>query len=277
MSGRSVLLTGATSGIGRAAAKALGASGASVGIVARDRARGEAVLAELRTAGPSGTHQLFLADLASQSDVRALATQVLAAMPRLNVLFLNAGVYVPHRETTPDGYERSLAVNHLAPFLLTHLLQDRLRANAPSRIVLTASAAHKMAKLDLTDLQSERRYRGFSVYGKSKLANILFTYAMARRLEGTGVTINCFHPGVIRSGLFGSGGGRIFALISYPFMRSPQHGARTGVYLATSPEVEGVTGRYFSGRKAIASSAPSQDVALQEALWKESVRLCHLA
>lgn len=269
MQGKTVVVTGANQGIGKAAAIALAAKGAHVILVARNREKGEAARAEVQAAGP-GAAELVVADLSSQSEVRRAAAEIKARHERLHVLINNAGVFVPERHTTVDGLEETFALNHLGYFLLTRELLDRLRAGAPARIVNVSSEAHRGAKMQWDDLQFERtRYRGFKAYGQSKLANILFTYELARRLEGTGVTANCLHPGVIASGFGQTYGGAVSVLvkIARPFLLTPEEGAKTTVYLASSPEVEGVSGKYFSKCKPVRSNAVSNDEQSQQKLW----------
>jgi len=247
--GRVCMVTGASSGIGRAAAHALARMGAGVVLVARSRERGEATLEEIRRASGNPEIHLLLADLSSQAQIRQLAKDFQATGLPLHVLLNNAGVIQLSRQETQDGIETTFAVNHLAYFLLTALLLDPLKENAPARIVNVASEAHAGAggRLDVTDLESRRDYSVMRVYGKSKLANILFTRELARRLAGTGVTANCLHPGFVGSG-FGRNNGRLASLamtLLRPFARSPEKGAETAVYLCSSPEVENQSGGYY--------------------------------
>jgi NAD(P)-dependent dehydrogenase (short-subunit alcohol dehydrogenase family) len=278
MDGRVCLVTGATSGIGRATALELSRRGATVHLVARDRARGEAALAEVARAG-GGRARLHLADLSSMAAVRALAEEVRAAAPALHVLVNNAGAVEMERRVSPDGLEMTFAVNHLAYFLLTHLLLDLLRSSAPARVINVASTAHRGKTLDFRDLQNTRRYAGLRVYGQSKLANILFTRELARRLEGSGVTANSLHPGVVATG-FGraSGGWMGFGVrLIAPLLLSPEQGAETTLYLACSPEVEGVSGQYFERCRPVRPSAAARDDAAARRLWEESARLLGLS
>jgi NAD(P)-dependent dehydrogenase (short-subunit alcohol dehydrogenase family) len=280
MDGKTCVVTGATGGIGRETALGLARAGAAVAVVGRDRARGEAALAEVRAAATGGAPSLFLADLGSLGDVRRLAADLDAALPRIDVLVNNAGAMNAVRKTTVDGYEATLAVNHLAPFLLTNLLLPKLRASAPARVVTVASDAHRMVPaMDWDDLMSERRYAGMRVYGQSKLANILFAKALAQRLAGTGVTSNALHPGVVATG-FGKndpGWMRWVVRLGAPFMLSPARGAATTLYLATAPEVEGVTGEYFARSRVARPTAAAEDAAAAERLWEISARLVGLA
>jgi NAD(P)-dependent dehydrogenase (short-subunit alcohol dehydrogenase family) len=218
----------------------------------------------------------FPADMSSQAEVRRLAGEVLAAYPRLDVLVNNVGGFWATRQITRDGLERTFAVNHLAPFLLTGLLLDRLTASAPARIVTVSSGAHATGKINFGDLQGERRYSGQQAYSQSKLANVLFTYELARRLDGTGVTGTVLHPGVVRTGFAAEDPSPMWKL-SLPlirlFLKTPEKGAATSIYLASSPEVEGVTGTYFADSKPKASSPASHDNAAAARLWQISLDL----
>ena len=262
MTGKTVLVTGGTGGIGRAAAIGLASMGARVGITGRDRARAEQAAAAIARESGNPAVDVFVADMSSQAEVRRLAGEVLAAYPRLDVLLNNVGGFWAHRHVTADGLEHTFALNHLAPFLLTSLLLDRLKASAPARIVTVSSGAQSMGRIDFDDLMGERKYSGQRAYNQSKLANVMFTYELARRLEGTGVTATVLHPGMTSTG-FGAedtarAGARSSPLLR-PFMKSPEQGAETSVYLASSPEVEGITGRYFAKRKAKTSHEASYD------------------
>ncbi len=275
MQGKTVLVTGANQGIGKATAIALAAKGAHVVLVARNADKGRAALAEVKAAG-SGGAELIVADLSSQEQVRRAAAELKSNHSRLDVLVNNAGVFVPERHTTVDGLEESFALNHLGYFLLTRELLDVLQASPEARIVNVSSEAHRSARMRWDDLQFERTpYRGFKAYGQSKLANVLFTYELARRLEGTAVTVNCLHPGVIASGFGQTYGSAVSVLVKLarPFLLSTEDGARTSVYLASSPEVAGVTGKYFSKCKPVKSNAASYDVPSQQKLWSLSEQL----
>jgi retinol dehydrogenase 14 len=279
MAGKSVLVTGGTGGIGRATAIGLAALGARVGITGRDQARTEAAAAGIRAAPGSPAVDAFAADLSAQAGVRRLAARVLDTYPRLDVLVNNVGGFWAHRHVTADGLERTFALNHLAPFLLTNLLLDRLTASAPARIVTVSSAAHAQGRLDFDDLQSERNYSGQQAYSQSKLANVMFTYQLTRRLEGTGVTATAAHPGVVATS-FGAEDHAahwgIMIRVARPFMKTPSQGALTPVYLASSPEAEGVTGQYFANRKPRASSKASYDTVAAARLWQASAALTGL-
>src|SRR5579875_3271625 len=255
MAGRTCVVTGASSGIGRAACLALARLGASVVLVCRDRSRGDAALAQVR-------------DLAAR----------LAGLPRIDVLVNNAGLVLGTRQVTADGLEHTFALNHLAPFLLTSLLRPRLVASAPARVVTVASTAHRGARLDLADLQLERRYLPMLAYANSKLANILFTRELARRLAGTGVTANCLHPGTVRTnfGRTGSPALRLGLAIAGPFLRSAESGARTLVYLASSTEVAGRSGGYYVSCRPRTPSRAARDDDLARRLWRLSAELTGL-
>jgi len=269
------MITGASSGVGRATGLGLARLGATLVLVCRDRRRGEETVAEIRDATGNRAVTLMVADLSSQQSIRALAHEFLATSQPLHVLVNNAGIVNLHRTVTVDGIESVFAVNHLAYFLLTHLLLDRLKESAPARIVNVASHAHRFSALDLDDLEGARRYRAMRVYGQSKLANILFSYELARRLGGTGVTVNCLHPGAVASGLGKNNGpwARAFIMLLRPFFRTPEQGAATSIYLASAPELEQVTGKYFAACKETRSSAVSYDAAVARRLWEISARM----
>jgi NAD(P)-dependent dehydrogenase (short-subunit alcohol dehydrogenase family) len=273
MQGRVCLVTGATSGIGRATAKALAGRGANVALVARDPARGKVTAADIARATGNGRVEVFVADLSSQGSIRELAGSFRRDHDRLHVLVNCAGGFNRDRTVTFDGLELTFALNHLGYFLLTTLLLDVIVASAPARIVNVTSGAQAMGRIQFDDLQGERGYRGQAAYNQSKLANVLFTYELARRVEGKGVTANCVHPGVVRTN-FGRENQpllwRLFMPIVTPFMRTPEKGAETVVWLASSAEVEGVTGRYFRDRTARRSSKQSYDPELAARLWRVS-------
>ena len=279
MDGKVCLVTGATNGIGKETALALAKMGATVIITARDAAKGAATLEEIKRSSGSERVELMQADLASLEDIRRLANEVLAKQQHLHVLVNNAGAYNAERSETQDGFETTFGVNHLAYFLLTDLLLDRLKGSAPARIVNVSSSGHKGAKINFNDLHGERRYAGMTAYRQSKLANVLFTYELVRKLKGTGVTANALHPGVVRTGfgrnstgLFGAGFA-IFHVIGRPFLLTPKGGADTSIYLASSPDVEGVTGKYYDKKKAVQTSDESYDTDVARRLWQVSEEL----
>jgi NAD(P)-dependent dehydrogenase (short-subunit alcohol dehydrogenase family) len=280
MAGKTVLITGGTGGIGRAAAVGLASMGARVGITGRDRTRAEAAAATIARESGNPAVDIFVADLSSQAEVRRLADEVLATYPRLDVLLNNVGGFWAHRHVTADGLEHTFALNHLAPFLLTNLLLERLVASAPARIVTVSSGAQSMGTIDFDDLMGARTYSGQDAYNQSKLANVMFTYELARRLEGTGVTATALHPGMT-STAFGAedmtrGWGPLIAVMRV-FMKSPERGADTPVYLASSPDVAGVTGGYYADRKTRKTHASSYDSAITARLWRVSADLVGLA
>ena len=274
MRGKTCVVTGATAGIGKETAVALAAAGARVAIVCRTRDRGERALVEIRQRS-GGDVVLFVADLGSQRAVRALAARLTAALPRVDVLVNNAGLILDQRVLTEDGLETTFAVNHIGYFLLSRLLEPKLCASAPARIINVASGAHRGATLRFDDLMGARAYDGWKAYAQSKLANIVFTYELARRLAGTGVTANCLHPGAVATN-FGNAGPALIRLavrIGRPFMKSPARGAVTSIYLASSPEVEGVSGTYFVNRRQARSSREAYDPEVAARLWKVSEEL----
>jgi NAD(P)-dependent dehydrogenase (short-subunit alcohol dehydrogenase family) len=275
MRGKRVLVTGATTGIGRVTAVELGRAGAEVLLVARDRDKAEATLAELRDAGAPPA-QVLMADLSLMSSVRALAEEVRGKFDRIDVLVNNAGAIFGSRALTAEGFERTFALNHLSYFLLTNLLLDRLPSGA--RVVNVSSEAHKPAKVDFDNLQLERRYTAFGAYCLSKLMNLLFTFELARRVQGRGITVNAAHPGPVASnfgrsnrGVFGF----LFALAG-PFMLTPGKGARTQIWLASSPDVEKVTGKYFAKCREKRPSPRALDEATQRKLWDVTAGLVGL-
>src|SRR5215472_11291753 len=275
MDGKVCVVTGATSGIGKAAATALARLGAHVVLVGRDHSRAEAAAAEIGTV--STPPRVEIADLASMKQVRALAGR-LAALERADVLINNAGLVLGERRVTLDGFEHVFAVNHLAPFLLTNLLLPKLRAAAPARVITVTSGAHSAASLDLDDPNLEHGWDSWRSYANSKLANILFTRELARRVDGTGVTANCAHPGVVRTG-FGREGSpllRLGVLLGRPFFLSPERGADTIVYLASSAGVAEETGGYYVKRRRREPSAAARDDAAALKLWEISEKLTGL-
>ena len=278
MGGKTALITGGTSGIGKATAVALAAMGADVVVVGRNRERGEVALEEIKSQSHSESVELMLADLSVQDEVRGLAGAFLERYDRLDVLANNAGLVQSKRTETADRIETTLAVNHLAPFLLTNLLLDRLKQSAPSRVITVSSEAQRWGDMDFDDLQSTQKYRGFPVYGMTKLANIMFTYELAERLKGTFVTANCLHPGAVGTNFGKNNGGpmTLFFRAAKPFMRSPEQGADTLIWLASSPDVEGVSGTYFSDRKEIEAKKIVHDPATRRRLWEISEDLTGL-
>lgn len=283
MSERTVVVTGGNSGIGLETAVGLGRLGARVVITARDAARGsaavDAITARLGPAGSAGSVELSVFDLGDLSSVRRGAAELLERCPKLDVLVNNAGLVLSQRTETVDGYETTFAVNHLGPFLLTTLLLPRLLESAPARVVNVASTAHNQARkgMPFDDLQATGRYAAMRVYGTSKLANILFTNELARRTEGTGVTANSLHPGTVRTGYGADGDAKgllaVGLAIARPFFLSPEQGARTSVYLASSPEVASVSGRYFVKCRPKEPRRWARDAEAARRLWDVSAEL----
>ena len=269
LEGRTVLVTGSTDGIGKETALQLAQMGAKVLLHGRDPKKGQVVLEEIHLKTGSDRLEFYLADLSSQQQIRSLAAKVKENNHRLDVLINNAGIFMPERKMAEEGIETTFAVNYLAPFLLTRELDDLLKQSAPSRIINVASIAHWNAKLEWNNLQGERYYEGFDAYALSKLGVILFTYALAERLLGSGVTANCLHPGVIETKLLRAGFG------DYPG-DTPENGARTSVYLASSLKEKDVTGQYFEECKPTRSSPASYNRELQDKLWRISEELTGL-
>jgi NAD(P)-dependent dehydrogenase (short-subunit alcohol dehydrogenase family) len=267
-----VVITGGTSGIGQVAAEKLAGMGARVVLIARDKQRGESALKRLP--GP-GAHSLHFADLSRIAEMKRVASDIAAAEPRIDVLINNAGALFTHRQLTPDGLELTFAVNHVAYFVLTQGLRDRLIAAGPSRVVSTSSDAHKGAKLDFNDLQSASGYSGFRVYGRSKLCNILFTRELARQLEGTQVTANCLHPGFVATRFGDQSGGWLSSAVGFAkfFAISPEKGAETIVYLASSDAVDRATGQYFYKCHVATPTAEGQNDDDARRLWQETAKL----
>jgi len=280
LTGKTALVTGANSGLGRAITEALALQGARVLMVVRDPVRGEAARAGIASRSPRGQVELFVADLVSQQAVRELAARVCAAVDHLDLLVNNAGTAFPERRLSPDGIERALAINHLAPFLLTNLLLDRLRAAPAARIVNVGTRID--TAMDLDDLNWERRaYRMMQAYGQSKLGMLHFTFELARRLSGSSVTVNCAFPGVFRSNLGGTDGAqgifwRSVALLLGWALPSPERASERILYLLTSTEVEGISGRYWGSHKPIRAPAQARDPAMNRRVWEISARLTGL-
>ncbi|MGH3322167.1 MAG: SDR family NAD(P)-dependent oxidoreductase [Streptosporangiaceae bacterium] len=272
------VVTGASSGIGRATARGLASRGGQVLLVCRDQNRGESAADEIRRTTGNERVDVEVADLAAQASVRALADHLSARLDRLDVLVNNAGMVFGRREVGPDGIERTFALNHLGYFLLTRLLLDLLRRSAPARVVNVTSKTHMAGRIDFDDLGGETRYDGMRAYNQSKLANVLFTVELARRLEGSGVTVNCVHPGVVASGFGRDAAGlmRFGLRLARPFLRSPERGADTVVWLATAPAVEHTTGGYFVDRAERKPSPASRDETTARRLWEVSEGLTGL-
>lgn len=279
MQGKICLVTGANSGVGKATALGLARMGATVVMACRNRAKGEEAQKEVQTRSGNNDVHLLLVDLSSQQSIREFARQFQQQFSQLHVLINNAGVFPLGRRETADGLENTFAVNYLAPFLLTNLLLDTLKASAPARIINVSSDAQNMGLIDVDDLQSTNSFHFMKAYGQSKLALVLFTYELARRLEGTGVTVNVLHPGFVATNIGQSDVGpflRIIAKLAFMFGISPEKGAATSLYLASSPDVANVTGKYFEKSQLRPSARISYDEALQHRLWEESVKLTHL-
>lgn len=279
MQGKTVVITGATSGIGEVAACQLAEAGARIVLIARDRARGAQTLQRLESIAPGRNHTVHYANLSRLTEMKRVAEAVAASEAQIDVLINNAGAVFATRQVTGDALELTFATNHIAYFVVTHLLLERIRATPGARIVCTASDAHKRAKLDFDDLTFERGYSGFAMYGRSKLMNILFTRELARRLEGTGVTANALHPGFVNT-RFGEANGGLMSLAlrgAKRFALTPEDGAKTLVYLATSAEVAGVSGKYFHDCKPVAPTPEAQNDADARRLWDVSAQVAGLA
>ncbi len=279
MAGKVVLITGGTGGIGKATAIGLARIGARVGITGRDLARAERSAAEIRAASGNTAVDAFAADMSSQAEVRRLAVAILDSYPRLHVLVNNVGGFWAHRRVTADGVERTFALNHLAPFLLTNLLLDRLKASAPARVVTVSSGAQGMGRIEFDDLQGARSYSGQRAYSQSKLANVMFTNELARRLEGTGVTATSLHPGVVRTNFGAEDQAWYFALISRVallLLKTPEQGAQTSIYLASSPDMDGITGKFFANRTPKTPNKVAYDTDMTARLWQVSAELVRM-
>jgi NAD(P)-dependent dehydrogenase (short-subunit alcohol dehydrogenase family) len=273
------IVTGANSGMGKVASLEIAKTGANVVMLCRSRERGEKAVNEVRAISGNDSVELMLCDLGSRKSIEEFCSEFKKRYSRLDVLVNNAGVMLPKRRETVDGYELQFGVNYLGHFLLTNLLLDVLIASAPSRIVNTSSMAHKSGKIHFEDINLKKRFSSFRAYSQSKLANILFTYELAERLKGTGVTVNCLHPGVVATGI---GADRDKGTASFSnramsmLFKSPEKGAETAVYLATSPEVEGVTGKYFCNKRTIPSSKSSYNISDRKRLWDLSEEMTGL-
>ena len=281
MQGKVCIVTGANSGIGKATALGLAQMGATVVMVCRNQSKGEQAQNEIKEKSENDAIDLMLADLSSQESIYRLAENVQQHYQQLHVLINNAGVANLSRRETVGGLEMTFAVNYLAPFLLTNLLLDKLKTSAPARIVNVSSGSHQSGYIKMDDLELEKGYRLMRAYGQSKLALVLFTYELARRLQGAGVTANCLHPGFVATNIgqngVGSVGRSIVKLIFSRLGISPEEGAKTSIYLASSPEIEGVTGKYFIKSIPVRSAPISYDETLQRQLWEVSAKLVHLS
>ena len=281
MNGRICLVTGASSGIGKATALGLAKMGATVVMVCRDASKGQAALSEIRQKSGNNSLDLLVADLSSQAEIRSLASEFRGKYQHLHVLINNAGVYYTKRHVTVDGLEAMFAINYLARFLLTNLLLDIIKSSAPARIINVAGAYHAKGKINFDDLQGEKDFDGQRANHQSKLADVLFTYELARRLKGTGVTVNCLHPGMVATSLVDKDKDfpvffKYLYKLSKPLMKSPAKGAETSLYLASSSEMEGVTCQYFVNKKIAQSSPESHDRELAQRLWEVSEKLANL-
>ncbi|HEX5808997.1 MAG TPA: SDR family oxidoreductase [Anaerolineales bacterium] len=278
MKGKICLITGGTNGIGKSTAAVLAGMGATVVITGRDAPKTARVVEGIRASSGNKNVDSLLADLSSQEDIRRLVEQFKSKYSQLHVLLNNAGAAFMKRQLSVDGIEMTFALNHLAPFLLTNLLLDRLKASAPARIINVSSGAHTSGKIEFDNLQGERVY-GFGAYPNAKLATILYTVELARRLEGTGVTVNALHPGVTATG-FGRNNGRVMAalvsILAPLFMRSPAKGAATSIYLASSASVDSITGKYFYDSQAIPAAVQAADIAVARKLWDVSAEMVQL-
>ena len=278
MKGKTVVITGGTSGIGEIAAEQLAQMGARIVLIARDKSRGEATLARLRERAPGLAHTVHYADLARIPEMKRVAAQIARSEPRIDVLINNAGAMFGSRQLTGDGLEYTFALNHMAYFVVTEGLRERLQASAPARIINTSSGAHRGARLDFDDLQLVKDFSAMKAYGRSKLCNILFTRELARRLHGTGVTTNCLHPGFVATRFGDQSGGLISRFIGLAklFAVSPEKGAETLVYLASSPDVAETTGAYFYKCRPITPSQAALDDRAALLLWERSEALAGL-
>lgn len=279
MKNKTVVITGATSGLGKIAAEALAGMGASLILVGRNETRGGQTVAEIKSKTGNSNLTFLTANLSSMAEVKHLASEINTRVEKIDVLLNNAGAIFMNRQTTIDGYEMTLALNHLSPFLLTNLLMNKLIGAPAARIVTVSSMAHRFSNLDFNDLMSQTGYSAWRVYGTSKLANILFTYQLANNLKDTPVTANTLEPGFVKTNFGRSNGGiyKIMVSISMILAISPEQGAKTSIYLASSPEVEGVNGKFFSNCKPVRSSASSYNEETGRRLWDSSLKLTGLA
>ncbi len=281
MKGKICLVTGSSSGIGKATALGLAKMDATVVMVCRNKKKAEEVCSEIKEKSRSDSVDFLLADLSSQSSIRELVKSYLSEYEMLDVLINNAGVYFTKRHVTVDGIETTFAVNYLAPFLLTNLLLNTLKSSAPARIINVAGAYHAKGTINFDDLQGEKKYSGSKANNQSKLALVLFTYELARRLKGTGVTVNCLHPGAVATSLiekdrdYPSSSKFIYKLFKL-FLKSPEKGAETTLYLASSLDVKEVTGKYFVNRRITQSSKESYNTSIAKRLWDVSMELTNM-
>jgi NAD(P)-dependent dehydrogenase (short-subunit alcohol dehydrogenase family) len=277
MKGKVVVITGGTSGIGQVAAEKLAAMGARIVLVARDKSRADTTLARLRQLGPEVNHTIHFADVSRISDVRRVAREIAAAEPRIDVLLNNAGAMFYDRQVTDDGLERTFATNHMSYFVLTLALRAQLAAAPSSRVVNTASDAHRGAKLDFDDLQCAKKYKAFTAYGRSKLCNILFTRELARQFAGSGITANSLHPGFVNTRFADGGHGALYQAfrVAKNFALTPEKGAETIIYLASSPDVSGVTGEYFTKCMRAMPTDEAQNDDSARRLWSETEQLAN--
>lgn len=278
MKGKTVVMTGGTSGLGEIAAERLAQSGARIVLIARDPARAEATLARLRKTAPGLAHKVHYADLTHIPEMKRVAIEIAREEPRIDVLINNAGAMFSRRRLTKEGLEYTFALNHMAYFVVTEGLRDRLLTSAPARIVNVASAAHQRARLDFGDLQAAKSFGAMKAYGRSKLCNILFTRELARRLQGTGVTANCLHPGFVATRFGDQSGGLISRVVGIAklFAISPEEGAETLIYLASSPAVAETTGEYFYKCRSVTPSQAARDDREALLLWECSAALAGL-
>jgi len=269
---KTALITGATSGIGKATAFELARANVRLVLLARDRERGNQVIQELKQSTGNSEIELLIADLTSQRQIRSVANEFLEKHPRLDILINNAGLALKNRTLTEDGIEMTFAVNHLAYFLLTNLLLETIKTSAPSRIICVSSEAHRNVQFDVDNLQGEKQFGAFRAYSITKLCNLLFTSELARKLQGTGVTVNALHPGFLNTAIFREGGGVLKFLVRMT-AKKPEFGAKAIARLAVDPELENVSGQYFNGLRKANSSEKSHDPEAAKQLWAISEKL----